>query len=115
MPTARPLDVLTWHVHGNYLWYLSQAPIRWFVPTLPGCPPGYAGRRSTFPFPDNVVEVPADELRRLRFDVVVVHQSRRTWTEDRFRYLTEEQRRLPTVYVEHDPPLESPTNTLHPI
>lgn len=113
---ARPdrLNVLTWHVHGNYLWYLSQAPVRWFVPTMPGCPPGYAGRGATFPFPDNVVEVPTDELRRLRFDVVV-HQSRRTWTEDRFRYLTEEQRRLPTVYLEHDPPLDSPTNTLHPV
>ena len=114
MAHPRPLDVLTWHVHGNYLWYLSHAPVRWFVPTLPGSPPGYGGRGSTFPFPDNVVDVPAEAVADLRLDAVV-HQSRATWTVDRFRYLSEEQRRLPTVYLEHDPPLASPTDTLHTI
>ena len=26
MPTTRPLRILTWHVHGNYLWNLTQVP-----------------------------------------------------------------------------------------
>jgi glycosyltransferase involved in cell wall biosynthesis len=113
---ARPdrLNVLTWHVHGNYLWYLSNADVTWVLPTLPDRPPGYGGRGSTFPFPDNVVEVPAADIADLPLDVVV-HQHRSTWEDDRFRYLSDAQRRLPTVYLEHDPPLGSPTDTVHPV
>jgi hypothetical protein len=106
--------VLTWHVHGNYLWYLSQVPVTWHVPVLPGRPPGYAGRGTSFPFPSNVVEVDAAHVRDMDFDVVL-HQSHRTWLEDRHELLSSRQRRLPTVVLEHDPPRASPTDTVHPV
>ena len=32
----RPLRVLTWHVHGNYLLYLSQAHVEFYLPVKPG-------------------------------------------------------------------------------
>jgi glycosyltransferase involved in cell wall biosynthesis len=113
---ARPgsLNVLTWHVHGNYLWYLSHADVTWFLPTLPDGRPGYGGRGRTFPFPHNVVEVPAHEVPDIPLDAVV-HQHRSTWEADRFELLSDAQRRLPTVYLEHDPPLASPTDTPHPV
>ena len=45
--SRKRLRVLTWHVHGNYLYYLSQAPHEFFIVTKPHDPPGYAGRVGT--------------------------------------------------------------------
>lgn len=106
------LRVLTWHVHGNYLLYLSRARVELYVPVRPGRPPGYGGRGSTFPFGDNVVEVPADEVRHLGLDCVLF-QSRRNYEVDRHEILSESQRRLPRIYLEHDPPQGHPTDTRH--
>ena len=111
---GRPLSVLTWHVHGNYLWYLSAVPVTWYLPVRPGRPPGYGGRGATFDWPDNVVEVPAEAVGDLDVDVVV-HQSRRDWEVDRWELLDDRLRDLPTVVVEHDPPLGHPTDTRHPV
>ncbi len=41
--------VLTWHIHGNYLYYLSQAHQDFYVPVKPGRPEGYGGRAGTLP------------------------------------------------------------------
>ncbi len=38
---TRPLRILTWHVHGSYLYYLVQSPHRFFLPVKPGRPEGY--------------------------------------------------------------------------
>lgn len=110
---ARRLRVLTWHVHGNYLYYLSQAAHDFHLVTLPGHPPGHAGRVGSLPWGANVHEVAADEVMGRRFDCVL-YQSRRHWDEDRFRWLGDAQRALPAVYLEHDPPQEHPTATRHP-
>ena len=60
----RRLRILTWHVHGNYLWYLSHVPHDFFLPVKPGRPPGYGGRGATFPWPTNVHEVAAEGHHR---------------------------------------------------
>ena len=52
------MRVLTWHVHGSYLWYLSHVPVTWLLPVRPGRSDGYGGRGETFDWPDNVLEVP---------------------------------------------------------
>jgi glycosyltransferase involved in cell wall biosynthesis len=49
-------------------------------------------------------------VRRLELDCVLF-QSRRNYEVDQFEILTPEQRRLPRIFLEHDPPRESPTNT----
>ena len=59
-----------------------------------------------------MVEVPADEIRRERLDCILF-QSKRNWTDDQYDILSDEQRRLPRIYLEHDPPRESPTDTHH--
>ena len=61
---SQRLRVLTWHVHGNYLWYLTHAPHDFYVPVKPGRPHPYGGRTGTFPWPDNLYEVAADDVRR---------------------------------------------------
>ena len=109
---SRRLRVLTWHVHGNYLYYLSQAPHDFYLLTLPGHPPGHAGRVGTLPWGDNVHEAPADRLAGMEFDAVL-YQNRAAFEEDRLRLLTPAQRALPALYLEHDPPQVHPTNTRH--
>jgi hypothetical protein len=110
----RPLRVLTWHIHGNYLYYLSQARAEFYLPVKAGRHPGYGGRGATFPFRPNVHEVPAEAVRDLDLDCVLF-QAHRNYLEDQYEILSAAQRRLPGVYLEHDPPREHPTDTRHPV
>lgn len=112
--SGRRLRILTWHVHGNYLYYLSQVPHDFYVVTRPGYPPGYAGVGGALPWGGNVHEVPWDEVPRTSFDCVL-YQHRDHYARDRETLLTPAQRALPTIFLEHDPPQEHPTNTLHPV
>ena len=109
---CRRLRVLTWHVHGNYLYYLTQAPHDFFLLTRPGNLPGYAGKVGVLPWGDNVQEVSADEVAKQRFDVIL-YQHRTQWDDDRLHLLSEAQQRLPRIYLEHDPPQENPFQQRH--
>jgi hypothetical protein len=108
------LRILTWHVHGNYLYYLSQMPHELYLVTKPGSPPGYAGAGGALPWGPNVHEVPYDKVREASFDCVL-YQHHNHYERDRLELLSEAQRQLPTVFIEHDPPQQHPTATLHPV
>jgi len=110
----RPLRILTWHVHGNYLYYLTQVPHDWYVLSKPGRPPGYAGRAGQLPWGDNVHDLPVDRIGEMQFDCIVF-QHHNHWMLDQHDLLAEWQKKLPRIYLEHDPPQEHPTNTLHPV
>src|SRR3954451_15897688 len=110
----RPLRILTWHVHGSYLRYLSDVPHELYLPVRSGDVPGYGGRGRTFDWPDSVFEVPADDVKNRQFDVVL-YQSHRNWLVDGEELLSPSQRGLPSIVLEHDPPRESPTETRHPL
>jgi hypothetical protein len=103
--------VFTWHIHGNYLYYLAHANVDFFLPVLPGRP-GYSGRGATFPFGDNVHDIPAEEVKHQQFDCILF-QHRRNYEIDQFDTLSPAQRRLPRICIEHDPPLDSPTDARH--
>ena len=111
---SSPLRVLTWHVHGSYLNYLSAVPVTWLLPVRPDRTAGYGGRGETFSWPDNVVEVPAEQVRELDVDVVLT-QSRANWASDRHDLLDGRVAELPRVHVEHDPPAAWPNDALHPV
>lgn len=111
MPSRR-LRILTWHVHGNYLYYLTQVPHDFYLVSDPDGGPGRAGRVGSLPWGDNVHDAPVAELGKMPFDAVL-YQSRSAWDVDRETLLSSAQRRLPTLYLEHDPPLEQPTDTRH--
>ncbi|HLO27779.1 MAG TPA: glycosyltransferase [Anaerolineales bacterium] len=111
---SQRLRILTWHIHSSYLYYLVQSSHEFFLPVKPGRPEGYAGRTEDYSWPENVHEVPAEEIQDLELDCVLF-QSRQAYLEDQFEILSESQQALPRIYLEHDPPAEHPTDTRHPV
>jgi len=110
----RPLKILTWHTHGSYLYYLSQAPHEFYVLSKPGRPPGYAGRSGHMAWGANVHDMPVSEVKYCQFDCIVF-QDDDQFQKDQYEFLTPSQRALPRIYVEHDPPRAHPTDTPHPV
>lgn len=108
----RRLRIFTWHVHGNYLWYLSQVRHDFYLPVQSGGGPGYNGRGHAFPFGANVHEVPVGQVPSKQFDCILF-QGRQNYEIDQFNILTPVQQQLPRIHLEHDPPREHPTDTRH--
>ncbi len=106
------ISVFTWHIHGSYLYYLSQGDYQVYIPVSKEKQEGYYGRGSSLPFADNVIEVPADEVRNLEVDAILF-QSNKNWLVDQYEILSEQQRKLPRIYLEYDLPQHSPTDTKH--
>ncbi|RZL04269.1 MAG: glycosyltransferase [Rubrivivax sp.] len=106
------LRILTWHVHGNYLYNLTQVPHDFYLLTDDARSTHHSGRSGVLPWGPNVHEAHVDEVKNMTFDVVMF-QSREAYEDEQHRVLSDEQRRLPRVYIEHDPPQGHPTDTLH--
>src|SRR5439155_11322323 len=113
---CQTVRIFTWHVHGAYLRSLLAVEHEWVVPVRRGRPAGYAGLPADGPpWPPNVREVPADAVRDLDLDVVVL-QHRRNWERDQHEILSDAQRAGPRIHVEHDPPFAGPpTDSRHPV
>jgi glycosyltransferase involved in cell wall biosynthesis len=108
------LKIFTWHIHGTYLYYLSKGDYTIYIPVNEQRNEGYYGRGHTFPFGDNVIEVPVAEVKNLDFDCILF-QTNNNFLVDQYEILSEQQRKLPRVYLEHDPPKDNPTDTVHPV
>jgi glycosyltransferase involved in cell wall biosynthesis len=108
----RRLNILTWHTHGTYLHYLTQAPHDFYVLSKPDRPPGYGGRCGHMPWGDNVHDLAVAEAKRQPLDLIVF-QDDHQYVEDQHRFLSPAQRRLPKIYIEHDPPREHPVEARH--
>ncbi len=109
---AERLKIFTWHIHGSYLYYLSQGDYDIYIPVNEKQNEGYYGRGSTFPFGNNVIEVEAAEVRNMHFDCILF-QTNKNYLVDQYDVLNEAQRKLPRIYLEHDPPAKQPTDTKH--
>ena len=114
LPDTHKLKIFTWHIHGTYLYYLSHGDFTIYIPVDENGGEGYWGRGRTFPFGENVIEIPAQEVKHIDFDCILF-QSPKNFLVDQYEVLSEEQRSLPAIYVEHNPPLEQPTDTRHPV
>src|ERR1041385_712447 len=108
----QPLRIFTWHIHGSYLYDLVQCPHEFYVPVKPGKPEGYAGITESYSWPRNLHEVSAENVRDLELDCILF-QTRKNYLEDQYEILSDRQRGLPRIYLEHDPPREHPTDTHH--
>ena len=110
----RPLNILTWHTHGSYLYYLTRSPHQFYVLSKPGRPPGYGGRCGQMQWGDHVHDLPVDRARDQQFDCIVF-QDDAQFEKDQYEFLSAAQRALPRIYIEHDPPRGHPTDTRHPV
>lgn len=108
------LKIFTWHIHGSYLYYLSQIPHDIYIPKKSTGEDGYAGITPSYPWPSNLREIPAEEVKNHDFDCILF-QSHKNYLEDQYEILSVEQQKLPRLYLEHDPPREHPTDTKHPV
>jgi len=84
----RRLRILTWDSHPRYLRLLERAPH------------------------ELVLAREARALRRERFDLVLF-QAARQFLDDQYEVLSPAQRRLPQIYLEHEPPREHPVESRH--
>ncbi|HZS76117.1 MAG TPA: glycosyltransferase family 4 protein [Ktedonobacteraceae bacterium] len=110
----RRLNILIWHIHGSYLNTLARIEHNWYLPIKPGRPEGYGGRGRTFDLPDYMQEVPAEQVRDLKLDLVI-YQTPKNFFEDGPEILSPEQQRLPKIYLEHNTPKPHAVDTRHPI
>lgn len=114
----RRLRILTWHVHGNYLYYLSQAPHDFYVPVecdeSGRARPGHSPLGGRLPWDANVHQIARRDVHELALDCVI-YQSHENWLRDRFETLSPAQRSLPSICIEHDPPCNHPTDQPHPV
>lgn len=110
----KPLNILIWHIHGSYLNALARIEHNWYLPVRPGRPEGYGGRGHTFDLPEYMREVPIEQVRDLPLDLIIF-QTPRNYFEDQHEILSEEQRRLPKIYLEHNTPKPHACDTRHPI
>ena len=75
------LRILTWPIHGSYLYYLAQGQHEYYVPVKPDHSEGYSGLAPSHTWPANVHEVPAALVRYQEFDLVIF-QSPKNYLED---------------------------------
>lgn len=108
----KPLRILTWHIHGSYLYYLTQTDCVFYLPVKDNKEEGYGGATPGFPWGSNVTDVPAEKVKDIEFDCILF-QSKKNYLEDQYEILTAQQRELPKIFLEHDPPREIPTDTKH--
>src|SRR5690606_1311500 len=97
-----------------YLYYLSKGDYDIYIPVNDSKTAGYCGRGDTFPFGENVIEVKAEEVKQLDFDLILF-QDDDNYFVHQYEILSERQRLLPKIYLEHDPPWGHPTNSRHPV
>lgn len=110
--TSKRLSIFTWHIHGSYLYYLAQGPYDIYIPYREQRDEGYYGRGATFPFGDNVHEIPFDEVKDRHFDCILF-QSEKNYLKDQYEVLSDYQRSLPAIYLEHNTPANHPVAQSH--
>ena len=106
------MKIFTWHIHGSYLYFLSQGNYEIYIPVSADKEEGYCGRGETFPFGPNVIEIPVEQVRDLSFDCILF-QTLKNYETDQYEILSEGQRALPKIYLEHDTPRQHAVNSKH--
>ena len=57
------MEVAAIHVHGNYLYYLTQVPHDFYVVRDAARSPHHSGRSGSLPWGDNVHEAPVEAVQ----------------------------------------------------
>jgi glycosyltransferase involved in cell wall biosynthesis len=103
--------ILLWHVHGSWTTAFVSGEHEYLLPVLGDRGPDGRGRAQTWDWPERAIEVTPAQARAADVDVVVLQRPvelerlAREWLGDR---------RLPTVYVEHNAPQGRIADMRHP-
>jgi glycosyltransferase involved in cell wall biosynthesis len=103
--------ILLWHVHGSWTTAFVQGRHDYLLPLVPDRGPDGRGRALTWEWPQSAIEVTREEARDARVDAVILQRpvelerSAREWLGDR---------RVPTIYVEHNAPQGRIAEMRHP-
>jgi hypothetical protein len=106
------MRILLWHVHGSWATAFVQGPDTYLVPVDAERGPDGRGRAQTWDWPASAVEVPVDQLRDERPDVVVLQRPHELELLERWTGLRAGVD-VPTVYVEHNTPTGPAVATRH--
>ncbi|MEC5216918.1 hypothetical protein RCH09_001872 [Actimicrobium sp. GrIS 1.19] len=109
----RALNILTWPAPDHYLQSLCQLPHHFHLMTNAQHPLRDRGRHGAWQWGENVHVVPVEQARFKQFDCILFQHSRH-YLEDQYLYLSESQRQLPRIFLEHDAPCAHPTDARHP-
>ncbi|WP_420147372.1 glycosyltransferase [Spirosoma sp.] len=109
----KKLSILIWHIHGAYLTAITQTEHNWYLPIKSDDSEGYIGRGKDSTLPDYVREIPADQISNIHLDLIIF-QTPQNYQIDQYEILSEQQRQLPGIYLEHNTPEPHPTHTRHP-
>lgn len=111
---------LTYHVHGSYLYYLTQADIQFYLPVSDPQRTVFFGRTHNYDWGKNVIEVPIKEVHDLDLDCIIYQSNfsssepeKDYWREQREILSDKQLREVPQIFIEHDPPRDSPTDMAH--
>jgi glycosyltransferase involved in cell wall biosynthesis len=110
---SRRLRVLCWHVHGTWHDAFVRGGHEYLMPVLTEGGPWGRGRAGR-DWPDNAVDVPAEDLAVTGVDVVVLQRIEEIGLTERWL-----GRRpgidLPAIYVEHNTPPRGAAVSRHPL
>jgi glycosyltransferase involved in cell wall biosynthesis len=105
------LRILLWHVHGSWTTAFVQGRHDYLLPLVPDRGPDGRGRARTWEWPPSAIEVTREEACDARVDAVILQRPvelerlAREWLGDR---------RVPTIYVEHNAPQGRIAEMRHP-
>ena len=105
------MRILLWHVHGSWTTAFVQGRHEYLLPVVPDHGPDGRGRARTWEWPQSAIEVTREEARDARVDAVILQRPielerlAREWLGDR---------RVPTIYVEHNAPQGRIAEMRHP-
>ncbi|HUQ26586.1 MAG TPA: glycosyltransferase [Burkholderiales bacterium] len=102
----RRLRILTWATRLDYLRCLAQTSHELIVVS------SGQGRPDHGDFPPNVHPIGGEEARRQKVDLVLFQRPGQ-YLDEQYELLSAAQRRLPKVYLEHEPPQEHPVDSRH--
>lgn len=102
----RRLRILTWATRLDYLRCLAETSHELIVVS------SGQGRSDHGEFPPNVRAIGADEARRQKVDLLLFQRPGQ-YLDEQYELLSALQRRVPKVYLEHEPPREHPVDSRH--
>jgi len=99
--------IFTWPVRQQYLFALAQGDFEIYIPKGQN-----ESFRRQFSLQKNVIETAASAIKELELDCILF-QDEHSYQTDQYEILSDKQRELPKIYLEHHPPKQHPTNAKH--